>query len=540
MAEKDLEARRPAPIPHFKQIIDQGVVTQDIIDYPYKGSGTEDDPYIVSWIDDDPRNPMRWGEMKKWSIVVVVAVATLAVSWISSAYSGSAASIEKELNASTEYVTLGLSLFVLGFAVGPLLWAPFSGESCAFVNARVQLTERHQELYGRQRLFFMTYMVLTAFNAGGAGANNITTLLLMRFFAGAFGSSPLTNAGGVIADMFAAKQRGVATSLFASAPFLGPTLGPIVGGFVGETIGWRWNQGIMAIFSGVVWILGALYVPETYGPVLLRRRAQRLSKITGKVYQSQLDADQGRTTLTHAFTTSLTRPWILLFREPIVLLLSIYMAIIYGTLYLCFGAFPIVYQQDRGWSPGVGGLSFLGVMVGMMLGTGYAIWDNKRYVRVAEKNGGMAPPEARLPPTILGGVLIPIGLFWFAWTNYPSIHWIVSIIATAPFGFGMVLVFLGVMNYLVSAYRPECGEGADIVLSDRLVCHLCGICAGSQLRAAIAVRFRVPAVHRSDVRKLGDPLGLLDPSLSGARLHAVPVYLLQVRTGHPPALQVRG
>jgi hypothetical protein len=88
----------------------------------------------------------------------------------------------------------------------------------------------------------------------------------------------------------------------------------------------------------------------------------------------------------------------------------------------------------------------------MLIGVGYSIYDNKRYARIEEEHEGDAPPEARLPPAIIGAVALPIGLFWFAWTNSPSVHWIVSIIGTAPFGFGMVLVFLGCMNYLIDAY----------------------------------------------------------------------------------------
>ena len=274
----------------------------------------------------------------------------------------------------------------------------------------------------------------------------------MRFFAGAFGSSPLTNAGGVIADMFSASQRGLAMSIFAAAPFLGPTIGPIVGGFLGETEGWRWVEGLMAIFTGALWIIGALTIPETYSPVILRRRAKKLSAMTGKVYKSKMEVDHGAKTVGQEFKVAMTRPWKLLFLEPIVLLLSMYMAIIYGTLYMCFAAFPIVFQQDRGWSPGIGGLAFLGVAVGMMIAVGYSLWDNKRYEKTESAHGGKAPPEARLPPSMLGSVFLPIGLFWFAWTNYPSIHWSVSIIATAPFGFGMVLVFLSIMNYLIDAY----------------------------------------------------------------------------------------
>ena len=96
-----------------------------------------------------------------------------------------------EFGVSQEVVTLGLSLFVLGFALGPLLWAPFS------------------EIYGRQIVFVGTYVAFTAFNAGAAGAPNIYGLLILRFFAAAFGSSPLTNAGGVIADLFSANERGM-------------------------------------------------------------------------------------------------------------------------------------------------------------------------------------------------------------------------------------------------------------------------------------------------------------------------------------------
>jgi MFS family permease len=241
-------------------------------------------------------------------------------------------------------------------------------------------------------------------------------------------------------------------SIFSAAPFLGPTIGPIVGGFLAQTEGWRWVEGLMAIFTGALWLIGALLIPETYSPVILRRRAAKLSKMTGKVYKSRMEVEQGQKTLGAELKTAISRPWILLLKEPIVLLLSIYMAIIYGTLYLMFAAFPIVYQVNRGWSEGIGGLAFIGVAVGMMFAVAYSIFDNRRYNRVASENNGKAPPEARLPPSMLGSIFLPLGLFWFAWTNYPSIHWSASIIGTAPFGFGMVLVFLSIMNYLIDAY----------------------------------------------------------------------------------------
>jgi MFS family permease len=98
--------------------------------------------------------------------------------------------------------------------------------------------------------------LFTAFNASAMASKNIQTLLILRFLAGASGSSTLTNAGGQIADLFNASERGLAMGLFALAPFLGPTIGPIAGGFLGQSKGWVWIQGLMGIFSGVMWLLG--------------------------------------------------------------------------------------------------------------------------------------------------------------------------------------------------------------------------------------------------------------------------------------------
>jgi hypothetical protein len=208
----------------------------------------------------------------------------------------------------------------------------------------------------------------------------------------------------------------------------------------------------MAIFTGIICITGATLYPETYAPVLLRQRAEKLSKATGLIYRSKFE-EKNQIKLVHLLKTSLSRPWVLLFREPIVLFLSIYMAIIYGILYMLFGAFPIVYEEKRKWSSGQSGLAFLGIAVGFMIAAVYCVWDNRRYGRVVDAHVGRPiPPEARLPPAIVGSFALPIGLFWFAWTNYPTINYLASIAAGIPFGFGMMLVFLSLMNYLIDAY----------------------------------------------------------------------------------------
>jgi hypothetical protein len=222
---------------------------------------------------------------------------------------------------------------------------------------------------------------------------------------------------------------------------------------LGLNAGWRWVMGLLGAFSGLVWIVGALFIPETYAPVLLRHRAAKLSTTNGRIYRSQAEIDQKEVSVKESFKVALSRPWVLLFREPIVFLLSLYMAILYGTLFMLFAAYPIVFQQARGWNQGVGALPFLAIVVGMLLAVAYTIIDNNiRYIKTETRHGGSTPPESRLPPCIVASITIPIGLFWFAWTNSPSIHFMACTAAGVPFGFGLVLIVLGILNYLIDAY----------------------------------------------------------------------------------------
>ncbi|GAC96590.1 multidrug transporter [Pseudozyma hubeiensis SY62] len=427
----------------------------DILLRPYHGSGTKEDPYLVEWLPDDAENPQNWSQVYKWSQTVQVAIATLSVALASSAYSGAIDSLQERFHPGKQIIlTLGVSLFVLGFAFGPLFWAPFS------------------EVVGRRNLFIFTYAVFTLWQAVSVASPNIESLLVFRFLSGFFGSSPLVNTGGTLADMFGAKQRGLAMAIFASAPFLGPALGPITGGFLGETSGWQWVIAFLAIFAALITVIGTITLPETYAPVLLRWRAQKLQEVTGHEYICKLDKGRDLRLKTQ-FKVALGRPWLLLIYEPIVSLLSLYIAIVYGVLYSLFGAFPIVFQQYRGWSPGIGGLAFLGVLVGMLFALAYIIFfENPRYGRICDKHGGIAPPEARLPPAMIGAVSIVIGLAIFAATDSPDLPWIAPIVGGGPFGMGMVLIFLSCMNYLTDAYLIY---AASVLASNSVIRSLFGM-----------------------------------------------------------------
>ncbi|GAA5946169.1 hypothetical protein JCM3765_000142 [Sporobolomyces pararoseus] len=400
----------------------------------YKGEGTEASPYIVTWQENDPENPLNFSPVKKWLITLNAAFATLCVAFASSVYSGGIRQMIVFFGKDIEVLTLGISLFVLGFAFGPLLFAPSS------------------EQWGRKNVFLISYFPFVLFNIGCARAQNIETMLICRFFAGFFGSSPLTNSGGVISDLFNPAQRALGISIFALCPFGGPILGPIVGSFIGVSTSWRWIFYVLIIFSFVMFVLGFLN-PETYAPVLLRRKAAKLQKETGKVFRSQFDLHpMFAAPLPQKMKTAIARPFVLLFKEMIVLLMSLYAAFIYGVLYLFFGAIPIVFNQDRGWSPGIASLAFIGIGLGMLCAVIANVFENKRYVKALIKAGGTLAPEARLPLCCVAGVMLPVGLFWFAWTTQPSVHWIVPIIASFPFGMAMVLVFLTMFSYLIDVY----------------------------------------------------------------------------------------
>lgn len=232
--------------------------------------------------------------------------------------------------------------------------------------------------------------------------------------------------------------------------------GPIVGGFVAQEKGLRWILGVNAIVSGTAWIIALLVIRETYAPVILRFRANALSKMTGSVYVSRFDAGKPINTLPQALRISFTRPWILLAREPIVLLSAIYVSIIFATLYMFFAAVPIVFEEKRGWRPGPAGLPFVGVAVGVLLAVLAAGVDNKGYVRqsvAATKAGKAIEPESRLRNAMVGSIILPMGLFIFAWTAYPSLIWIAPVIGITLFSCGLMMVFVSLIGYLIDSCK---------------------------------------------------------------------------------------
>jgi MFS transporter, DHA1 family, multidrug resistance protein len=390
--------------------------------------------YIVEFEGpDDPLNPLNWTIRKRVITTILLSVTTFVVTFASSVFSSAIRVVAVEFGVSDEVATLGTSLFVVGFAVGPLIWGPLS------------------ELFGRKWPLLIAYGLFAIFQIPVATAHDLATIMICRFFGGVFASSPLGIVGGALADIWTASYRAAATAGFALAVFVGPAMGPIVGGFITQSyLGWRWTEHITYIMAFLILVIDIFFLPETYGPVLLKYKAKKL-RHEREIWAIHARQEEKEISVHSILQVYLLRPLKMLVLEPMILLLTIYVSFVYGVIYLLFSAFPIAYQQTRGWNDGVGALPFLGISIGAVVGAAIIVAFIPRYQRKMAAAGGPVPEE-RLPPMMVGGILFPIGLFWWSWTSYPTISWVPQVIAGVPLGTGIVLIFLQTINYLIDAY----------------------------------------------------------------------------------------
>jgi DHA1 family multidrug resistance protein-like MFS transporter len=327
-------------------------------------------------------------------------------------------------------------MFLVGYVAGPIVWGPGS------------------ELVGRKPIMLGTVGAYTILHLGQALAQNIETILVTRFLAGFFACAPLVNSGGLIADIWDPAGRGLATSLFTMGVFIGPVCGPIASAFiVTSTLGWRWVYWVMMIFAGACWLLAVALLPETYAPILLMRKAQRLRKSSpehANVYAEHEKQDWAIGAVAHR---SVLRPFKMLAMEPILLLITLFMSVIYGLLYGLFEALPIIFMDVRGFTPGQSALIFIGVGIGTTLGSVLNWWLSRDYAAVAARWRGFPPPEERLTGAMIASPALVIGCFWLGWSgNYAAVPWYVPALSTILIGFAISLIFMSFLAYIVDTY----------------------------------------------------------------------------------------
>ncbi|KAI8986005.1 major facilitator superfamily domain-containing protein [Pilobolus umbonatus] len=388
--------------------------------------------HYVNWEVNDPECPYNWSAGYRWLCTLLVATFGISAAFGTSVITGGMNRVAAEFGCSQTVAILQTSLMVFGFMIGPLLWSPLS------------------ELYGRKPIYVIALGIYTIFNIPCAVAQNIETILVSRFFAGFFASCSLTLAGGSIADLFPTETRGNAIAYFAAAPYAGPVLGPIVGGWISVgTQGWRWIYWVNLMFAGVVWVI-TWFLPETYHPVLLAKRAKRIRMETGDPTYVTVE-EEFPVPIVDLVKANLVRPFVLLATEPILLLMSFYIAIIYALLYGFFCAYPIIFGEVYHMNEGEVGLTFIAILIGVAFALFLTPFLEKRYTITTKAKGG-ATPEDRLPGMMLAAPLVPISLFIFAWTSFPWCHWIGPVFAGIPFGFGMVTIYYAANNYIIDCF----------------------------------------------------------------------------------------
>ncbi|KPM43947.1 putative MFS-type transporter [Neonectria ditissima] len=412
---------RSRPIPQFSHPLSHIPTTQDqLVDF--------EGP-------DDPYRPLNWPTHKKVTTTLLYGLVTMTATWASSAYSAGTAQIAEQYHVSTQVAILGTTLFLFGFGLGPLLWAPLS------------------EVYGRRLAVFVPMSIAICFSFGTATAKDFQTIMLTRFFGAFFASAPVTNTGGVLGDLFSPAWRGIAMAGYAMAVVGGPVLGPIVSAAVVQapSLGWRWTEYLTGILQAVVLVIAVIFIDESYPPKLLVYKARRLRHDTGN-WALHAQFEEWDVNVKQLAQKFLLRP-IQLLCTPICFLVALYASFCYGILYMQLGAIPIIFGEIRGWTPFVSTLPFLCILIGAFLGCAANVYNQLIYNKAYHAAGDRAVPEKRLPPMMVGSVLFSGGQFLLGWTAQPEIHWIVPCIGLVMLGTGFFTIFQAALNYLVDTFQ---------------------------------------------------------------------------------------
>ncbi|KAJ9486371.1 hypothetical protein VN97_g6970 [Penicillium thymicola] len=393
----------------------------------------------------DSRIPQNWPLAKKVLVVFILSVFNLIGTISSSIMSPAHTRVAAQFGASREVAILCTTLFMTGYIFGFLTFGPLS------------------EKFGRKWPLIGGIAISSFLELMPALGTNIQTIVIGRLFAGFFGVSPVAVMGGITSDCFTLAHRSVAMPIVICLFFSGPTFGPIVGSaIVGSSLSWRWTIWVMLISGLGVCAIAAFVFPETYPPAILRKEAQLLrKKYKNSAIRSKLEKEHSGL---HEFArVYLLRPFWLFSTQPILALLTLYQSFLYGVLFLFYQAYPYYFGEIRGWNTSVDTLPLFGIITGVFIGTlGIIIYNQVYFRHHCYTSDGIFIPEARLPPMIFGGVLIPIGIFWFAWTAQPNISWPSPLCAGLLIGCGMYLVFIQGFIYIVDCYTTMANSAMGI------------------------------------------------------------------------------
>ncbi|TXT15772.1 hypothetical protein VHUM_00275 [Vanrija humicola] len=417
--DKDVEAGSVAPAP--------GTPTT-----PVKEERTADGAIIVDWDENDPENPLHWPVWRKYMTVGVVVfitaltamnattvgiMATWGVEWFDTTYTG---------------FELSLTMYLGSLAITPLILAPMS------------------ELFGRNPIYQVTSVITALLFIPQALSRSLPGLLAARWFQGMASAVGNSMVGGTVADLFSARDRGFAMSMFVFFTFVGQSGGAAFG-WIGERAGIQWCYGVQGIAAGVSVLINIVCLRETRSDVLLAKKAKRLTKQTGVKHVARSTGP--KKTMVEMISLSAIRPLKYLVTEPIVTSLTLWIAFNWGCIFLGTSSTLLVFAQ-YGWTPGLLGMVLLTTLVGAILGQAATLHQERLYARACARSAtGKAAPEVRLYWACVGGLLYPLSMYGFAWTGRPSVPWGVPAMFLSFALWGVYMMYAGLYNYLADAYE---------------------------------------------------------------------------------------
>ena len=399
---------------------------------------TSDGNVLVDWYTtDDAANPQNWSNGKRGFVAMLICAYTFAVYCGSAIYTSGEGGVIKEFGVSPTDASLPLSLYVLAYGMGPLIFAPLS----------------EIPLVGRNPVYAVTMLIFVILSIPTALVKNFAGLLVLRFLQGFFGSPCLANGGATMQDMYSLLKLPYALTLWVSAAYCGPALGPLISGFAVPVKGWRWSLWEILWIAGPVFVLMFLFVPETSTPNILLRRAKRLRALTGDSrLRSQSEIDQKNIKPTQVMISALIKPLEITIKDPAIAFVNLYTALVYGIYYSFFEVFPLVYPVFYDFSLGIVGVLFTCILVACGLGVLTYVAYLYFYLVPDIMARGLRAQEHRLVPALIGSFLPPVGLFIFAWTARPDLPWIASVIGIVIYAGSCFVILQCIFVYVPLSY----------------------------------------------------------------------------------------
>jgi MFS family permease len=410
-------------------------------------SPTEDkpDPFLVTYTPNDPTDPLNWPLAKKLKFTLISCAMVFLTALASSIFGPAASTTAKEYGVSVQVMNLSVALFVAGYAVGPLFFAPLS------------------QLVGNSTPLLIAMVGVAVFQIPQSLAQNVQTIIISRFVQGMLGSGVLAVGSGMLAEVWSVETRAIAIGLSATSMNLGSSVGPIAGSFTLDRYGWRWIGWVTLLTYVGVGLLTPFTVWESSRKRVLELRAAKVRNETGD-NRYYAPSEKNRVTLGTLVQRYGKMPVQMMAQEPILIVITLYLTLVYGTLYLSYQMIPYAFQQ-RGWSASMASLPFISVILGVLLAWILISLYTIYHWRPKLKRLGITTPEDRLPPMILGGILLVPSLLWFAWST--RTHPVSQIIACLPLGCALQLIFISGVVYIIDVYMPNANSAISIHVAVR-------------------------------------------------------------------------